>query len=134
LGGAAFEVPQEIAQQMLERWQSDQPLTGEDAAQEYLEAGVGALALGGCWRRLGLPSALGLRLGLRLTNAAAVSILITFSIESAKEGVKVVCHGERKRFSVKKDEWFQEMRRGDARKIVYRSVSLTVKSSLPSYT
>jgi hypothetical protein len=47
LGGAAFEIPQEIAQQMLERWQSDQPLTGEDAAQEYLEAGVGALALGG---------------------------------------------------------------------------------------
>ena len=47
LGGVAFEVPQEIAQQMLERWQSDQPLTGEDAAQEYLEAGVGALALGG---------------------------------------------------------------------------------------
>jgi hypothetical protein len=47
LAGAAFEIPQEIAQQMLERWQSDQPLTGEDAAQEYLEAGVGALALGG---------------------------------------------------------------------------------------
>jgi hypothetical protein len=81
-----------------------------------------------------LSRSLGLRLGLRLTNAAAVSILITFSIESAKEGVKVVCHGERKRFSVKKDEWFQEMRGGDERKIGYRSVTLTVKSSLPSYT
>jgi hypothetical protein len=47
LSGVAFEVPQEIAQQMFERWQSNQPLAGEDAAQEYLEAGVGALALGG---------------------------------------------------------------------------------------
>lgn len=43
----AFEVPQEIAQQALERWQAGLPLTGKDAAEEYKQAAIGAVVLGG---------------------------------------------------------------------------------------
>lgn len=45
--GAAFEIPQEIAQQALERWQAGKPLDDEEAKKEYVEAAVGALVLGG---------------------------------------------------------------------------------------
>lgn len=44
--GVAFEVPQEIAQQMLERAQAGLSLTDEDARNEYYEAGAGAVLLG----------------------------------------------------------------------------------------
>jgi len=44
--GAAFEIPQEIAQTMLERWQAGQSLTDKEARAEYLEAGAGAVLLG----------------------------------------------------------------------------------------
>ena len=46
-GGAAFEVPQEIAQQALERWQAGLPLSGKDAMEEYKSDAVGAIVLGG---------------------------------------------------------------------------------------
>lgn len=46
-GGVAFEVPQEIAQQALERWQANLPLVGAEAAEEYKQAAIGALVLGG---------------------------------------------------------------------------------------
>jgi len=45
--GAAFEVPQEIAQQALERWQAGLSLTDADARSEYYEAAAGAVLLGG---------------------------------------------------------------------------------------
>jgi len=45
--GVAFEVPQEIAQQALERWQANLPLVGAEAAEEYKQAAIGALVLGG---------------------------------------------------------------------------------------
>lgn len=44
--GIAFEVPQEIAQQMLERAQAGLSLTDQDARNEYYEAGAGAVLLG----------------------------------------------------------------------------------------
>ena len=46
-GGVAFEIPQEIAQQATERWQAGLSLTGDDARSEYIEAGAGAILLGG---------------------------------------------------------------------------------------
>ena len=45
--GTAFEVPQEIAQQALERWQAGLSLSDEDAQHEYKQAAIGALVLGG---------------------------------------------------------------------------------------
>ena len=45
--GVAFEMPQEIAQQALERWQAGLSLTDEDARNEYIEAGAAALIFGG---------------------------------------------------------------------------------------
>jgi hypothetical protein len=48
--GIAFEVPQEVSQQLLERWQAGlevNPFTDPSAAKEYLEAAGGALLLGG---------------------------------------------------------------------------------------
>ena len=45
--GAAFEVPQEIAQQALERWSVGDSLTDADAFKEYKEAAIGAAILGG---------------------------------------------------------------------------------------
>jgi len=45
-GGVAFEVPQEIAQTALERWQAGLSLTDAEARAEYLEAGAGAVLLG----------------------------------------------------------------------------------------
>lgn len=45
--GAGFEVPQEVAQQALERWQAGLSLTDDDALNEYKNAAVGALVLGG---------------------------------------------------------------------------------------
>ena len=48
--GVAFEVPQEVTQQLLERWQAGLPInpfTDPEAAKEYLEAAGGALLLGG---------------------------------------------------------------------------------------
>lgn len=47
--GIAFEVPQEVTQQVLERWQAGLPLNPFDdpeAAKEYAEAAGGALLLG----------------------------------------------------------------------------------------
>lgn len=45
--GVAFEIPQEIAQQALERWNAGLSLTDEDARREYGEAAAGAALLGG---------------------------------------------------------------------------------------
>ena len=48
--GIAFEVPQEVAQQVLERWQAGLPLdpfNDPEAAKEYMEAAGGAMLLGG---------------------------------------------------------------------------------------
>jgi predicted ester cyclase len=48
--GLAFEIPQEVAQQVLERWQAGLPLdpfSDPEAAKEYMEAAGGALLLGG---------------------------------------------------------------------------------------
>ena len=45
--GVAFEVPQEIAQQGLERWQAGLSLTDDEAQGEYGQAALGALLLGG---------------------------------------------------------------------------------------
>jgi hypothetical protein len=45
--GVAFEVPQEIAQQGLERWQAGLSLSDEEAQGEYGQAALGALLLGG---------------------------------------------------------------------------------------
>jgi hypothetical protein len=44
--GAAFEIPQEIGQQVLERWQAGLPLTDADAQEEYKQAAIGAALLG----------------------------------------------------------------------------------------
>ena len=45
--GAAFEMPQEIAQTALERWQAGLPLDDDSALEEYKQSAVGALVLGG---------------------------------------------------------------------------------------
>ena len=45
-GGAAIEVPQEIAQTALERWQASLPLFDEEAKGEYIEAAAGGALLG----------------------------------------------------------------------------------------
>lgn len=45
--GVAFEVPQEIAQQGLERWQAGLSLTDDEALGEYKQAAIGATLLGG---------------------------------------------------------------------------------------
>lgn len=45
--GVAFEMPQEIAQQGIERWQAGLSLTDEEAQSEYKQAAIGALLLGG---------------------------------------------------------------------------------------
>lgn len=45
--GVAFEMPQEVAQQWLERWQAGLSLTDEEAQNEYGQAAIGALVLGG---------------------------------------------------------------------------------------
>jgi hypothetical protein len=45
--GTAFEVPQEVAQQALERWQAGLDLTDAEAREEYAQAAIGAAVLGG---------------------------------------------------------------------------------------
>lgn len=45
--GVAFEIPQEVAQQGLERWQAGKSLTDKEAQSEYGQAAIGALLLGG---------------------------------------------------------------------------------------
>jgi hypothetical protein len=47
--GVAFEVPQEIAQSVLDRWQAGQPISpaDPDARAEYYESAAGAVLLGG---------------------------------------------------------------------------------------
>lgn len=45
--GIAFEVPQEVAQSGLERWQAGQSLTDKSALGEYKQAAIGAALLGG---------------------------------------------------------------------------------------
>lgn len=48
--GIAFEVPQEVTQSVLERWQAGLPIdpfSDPNAAKEYMEAAGGALLLGG---------------------------------------------------------------------------------------
>ena len=44
--GVAFEVPQEVAQQALERWQAGLSLDDADAREEYKQAAIGAAVLG----------------------------------------------------------------------------------------
>ena len=45
--GIAFEVPQEMAQSALERWQAGLSLNDESAAEEYKQSAIGAFLLGG---------------------------------------------------------------------------------------
>jgi len=45
--GVAFEIPQEIAQTAVERWQAGLSLSDPEARAEYIEAGAGAVLLGG---------------------------------------------------------------------------------------
>lgn len=45
--GVAFELPTEVAQQGLERWQAGLSLTDDEAQSEYGQAAIGALLLGG---------------------------------------------------------------------------------------
>lgn len=45
LATAASEVPTEVAQQVLERWQAGLPLDDEEAKHEYIQAAVGAAAM-----------------------------------------------------------------------------------------
>jgi hypothetical protein len=45
--GAAFEMPQEIAQTALERWQAGLPLDDDSALEEYKQSAIGSLVLGG---------------------------------------------------------------------------------------
>lgn len=44
--GVAFEVPQEVAQTALERWQAGLSLTDEEAQEEFKQAAIGAAVLG----------------------------------------------------------------------------------------
>jgi len=44
--GAVAEIPTEVTQQMLERWQADLPLLSNDALKEYQEAAYGATLFG----------------------------------------------------------------------------------------
>jgi hypothetical protein len=45
--GVAFEIPQEAAQTVLERWQAKLPLDDDSAIEEYKQAAIGAAVLGG---------------------------------------------------------------------------------------
>jgi len=45
--GVAFEIPQEIAQTSLERWQAGLSLSDDEALGEYKQAAIGAALLGG---------------------------------------------------------------------------------------
>jgi len=51
--GVAFEVPQEIAQQALERWQAGLSLTDDEAKEEFKQAAIGAAVLGGGFGAIG---------------------------------------------------------------------------------
>jgi len=51
--GVAFEVPQEIAQQALERWQAGLPLDDDEAKEEFKQAAIGAALLGGGFGAIG---------------------------------------------------------------------------------
>lgn len=51
--GVAFEVPQEVAQQALERWQAGLPLTDDEAKEEFKQAAIGAAILGGAFGAVG---------------------------------------------------------------------------------
>ena len=44
--GVAFEVPQEVAQTVLERWQAGLSLSDDEAQEEYKQAAIGAAILG----------------------------------------------------------------------------------------
>jgi len=46
VGGAAFELPTEVTQTVLDRWQASLPLDGPEANKEYLETAVGGAILG----------------------------------------------------------------------------------------
>jgi hypothetical protein len=51
--GAAFEVPQEVAQTTLERWQAGLSLDDDSAIEEYKQAAIGAVILGGGFSGIG---------------------------------------------------------------------------------
>jgi hypothetical protein len=57
--GVAFEIPQEMAQTGLERWQAGLSLTDKEAQGEYTQAAIGAALLGGTLG--GVSGALGSR-------------------------------------------------------------------------
>ena len=46
LSGGLSEIPQEVAQTVLSRWQAGMSLDNTEAKKEYLEAGLGGLILG----------------------------------------------------------------------------------------
>jgi hypothetical protein len=66
--GVAFEVPQEIVQSGLERWQAGLSLTDDSALSEYKQAAIGAAILGGGFG--GISGGLGVR-GERATGQGA---------------------------------------------------------------
>ena len=51
--GVAFEIPQETAQTVLERWQAKLPLDDDSAIEEYKQAAIGAAVLGGGFGAVG---------------------------------------------------------------------------------
>lgn len=58
-GGIAFEIPQELAQTGLTRWQAGLSLSDDEAQKEFLQAGISAAVLGGTFG--GVSGALGAR-------------------------------------------------------------------------
>jgi len=81
--GFAFEIPQEIAQQATERWQAGLSLTGDDARSEYIEAGAGAILLGGT---LGASSTF---MQNKTKRDAARAIIEAKDLEKAAEEKKI---------------------------------------------
>ena len=78
-GGVAFEIPQEIGQTALERWQAGLSLVDESAKEEYLEAAAGAVLLGG-----GLGGVSGFRTA-RAKREEAEDIIETLERKKAEE-------------------------------------------------
>lgn len=69
--GVAFEVPQEIAQQALERWQAGLSLTDAEAKEEFKQAAIGAALLGGGFGAIGGAGAYRAEQNRQVAEAAA---------------------------------------------------------------
>lgn len=74
--GVVFEVPQEVAQQGIERWQAGLSLTDDSALGEYKQAAIGAALLGGAFGSVsGGFEALGIGEGAEGKKPGATEIL-----------------------------------------------------------